>query len=62
MSADASSYSLGAVILQKVKDHWKPVAYAPRSLSETETRYAQIEKEVLAVTLLGRVISFRHIC
>jgi len=29
---------------------WKPVAYASRSMSETECRYAQIEKEALATT------------
>jgi hypothetical protein len=36
---------LGAVLLQ---DGY-PVAYASRSLTETESRYAQIEKELLAV-------------
>ena len=50
VSADASSYGIGCVILQKHGEHWKPAAYASRSLSDTEQRYAQIEKEALAVT------------
>ena len=46
ISADASSNGLGA------GEKWKPVAYASRSLTDTEKRYAQIEKEALAVTWL----------
>ena len=34
VSADASAYGLGAVLLQKIDSHWKPVAYASRSMSE----------------------------
>ena len=48
--ADASAYGLGAVLQQQQHDdEWKPVAFASWSMTETERRYSQIEKEALAL-------------
>ena len=45
LQVDASSVGLGACLLQE----GKPVAYASATLNDTQKRYAQIEKETLAI-------------
>ena len=42
--AEASTYVLGAVLLQKVESEWKPVAYASHSMMDTEHWYTQIKR------------------
>ena len=45
IQCDASQKGLGATLLQQ----GKPVVYISRALTETDQRYAQIEKEMLAI-------------
>ena len=50
VSADASSFGQGAVLTQQQSSgEWRPVAYISRSMTPTEQRYSQIEREALAV-------------
>lgn len=47
--ADASPVGLGAVLIQVNEHGPRIIAYASKSLSDVEKRYAQIEKEALAL-------------
>ena len=63
ITVDASPVGLSAILSQKTKgrdDDEKVIAYASRSLTDTEIRCSQTEKEALAI--VWGVEHFHHIC
>ncbi|CAF4800983.1 unnamed protein product [Pieris macdunnoughi] len=49
LTTDASDVAIGAVLSQGTIGTDKPVAYASRTLSDTEQKYSTIEKELLSI-------------
>lgn len=46
---DASNFAIGGVLSQGPIGSDKPIAYASRTLNDSETKYSTIEKELLAI-------------
>ena len=62
LCTDASRQGLGFILQQKQGDTWELVQAGSRFLSDTESRYAVIELELLAVTwaIQFKVITDHH--
>ncbi|GJR11391.1 integrase, catalytic region, zinc finger, CCHC-type containing protein [Tanacetum coccineum] len=49
LMCDASDYALGAVLGQRHENHFQPVYYASKTLTDAQENYTTTEKELLAV-------------
>jgi hypothetical protein len=60
LATDASDSHIGGVMQQKVGDHWQPLGFFSRKLSETESCYSTFDRELLAV--FSAIKHFQHYC
>nr|GEZ54582.1 reverse transcriptase domain-containing protein [Tanacetum cinerariifolium] len=49
LMCDASDYTVGSVLGQRVEKHFRPIHYASKTMNQAETNYTTTEKEMLAV-------------
>ncbi|GKC58273.1 reverse transcriptase domain-containing protein, partial [Tanacetum coccineum] len=49
LMCDASDYAIGAVLGQMIEKHFRPIHYASKMMTEADTNYTTMEKEMLAV-------------
>ena len=57
VQADASLRGLGACLIQKYNGEDQPIAFASKSLTDAETRYANIERELLVIVFACQQLS-----
>ena len=57
VQANASLRGLGACLIQKHNGEDQPIAFASKSLTDAETRYANIERELLAIVFACQCFS-----
>jgi hypothetical protein len=60
LATDASDTHIGGVMQQKSKDHWQPLGFFSRKLTDTESRYSTFDRELLAAQ--AAIKHFRHFC
>nr|GEU59802.1 DNA-directed DNA polymerase [Tanacetum cinerariifolium] len=49
LMCDASDFDIGAVLGQRQEEHFRPIHYASKTMTEAESNYITTEKEMLAV-------------
>ncbi|KAK7504021.1 hypothetical protein BaRGS_00004753 [Batillaria attramentaria] len=58
LTVDASNSAIGAQLEQKQGQHWVPLAFFSRKLSDTEKKYSAFDRELLAA--YSAIKHFRH--
>nr|GEZ06600.1 reverse transcriptase domain-containing protein [Tanacetum cinerariifolium] len=49
LMCDASDFTVGAVLGQRIEKHFRPIHYASKTMTEVESNYTTTKKEMLAV-------------
>jgi hypothetical protein len=60
LATDASNTHIEGVMQQKSGDHWQPLGFFSRKLTDTESRYSTFDRELLAAH--AAIKHFRHFC
>ncbi len=60
LATDASDTHIRGVMQQKSGDHWRPLGFFSRKLTDTESRYSTFDSELLAAH--AAIKHFRHFC
>ena len=55
---DASDTAVGAVLQQKIEQHWQPITYFSKKLQPAEQKYSTFSSEFLSIYLA--IKHFRH--
>jgi len=58
LTTDASDIAIGAVLEQRVDEHWQPLAFFSRQLKKAERNYATIDRELLGIH--AAILHFRY--
>jgi hypothetical protein len=60
LATDASDTHIEGVMQQKSGDHWRPLGFFSRKLTDTESCYSTFDRELLAAQ--AAIKHFRHFC
>ena len=58
LTTDASDIAIGAVLEQRVEEHWQPLAFFSRQLNKAERNYSTIDRELLGIH--SAILHFRY--